>query len=341
MAPEVWGMRPGRYSDQYALAVTCFFLLTGNYPLRRSGVSNARSWQHLHNFVMPSSLSEFRTDLPPAVNDVLQKALAKNPHERYATLRAFASDLFDASQDTTFIPPKTHRPDPVEDAHVQPVPMNVQTERGHWQGMQRVELALINTPAAGPITLPTAPVPALNLGSKPMTRIRPDVNTEILLPARCTNSWVWRSFLLNLLICLVLAAEYSRWSGSVNAGVALLLALCPILLVGPLLALPFGRLSLTSFSRSLLWGMFFGVTNALLCALVCLAWNILLSVETFLGNPGVVVSDFHREVLALNPQVLVLMVLALWMSVIGGVIIGIFSVRDEDVTPLIHQESLP
>src|SRR5215467_4638780 len=100
MAPEVWGMRPGRYSDQYALAVTCFFLLTGNYPLRRSGVSNARSWQHLHNFVMPSSLSEFRTDLPPAVNDVLQKALAKNPHERYATLRAFASDLFDASQDT-------------------------------------------------------------------------------------------------------------------------------------------------------------------------------------------------------------------------------------------------
>src|SRR6266566_4163300 len=26
MAPEVWGMHPGRYSDQYALAITCYFL---------------------------------------------------------------------------------------------------------------------------------------------------------------------------------------------------------------------------------------------------------------------------------------------------------------------------
>src|SRR6266446_10490516 len=40
MAPEVWRLHPGRYSDQYALAVTCFFLLTGNYPFRKNESSN-------------------------------------------------------------------------------------------------------------------------------------------------------------------------------------------------------------------------------------------------------------------------------------------------------------
>src|SRR5207244_2467977 len=77
--------------------------------LRRNGVSNARSWQQLHRFAQPSSIGEYRTDVPLAVNDVLQKALAKQPHERYATVHAFASDLFAASHDTTQIPPKLLR----------------------------------------------------------------------------------------------------------------------------------------------------------------------------------------------------------------------------------------
>src|SRR5215469_4714981 len=97
MAPEVWSLRPGRYSDQYALAVTCFFLLTGDYPLRKNGETDARSWQHLHCFVPPSSLNNFRHDIPMAVNLVLQRALAKNPHERYPIVQAFAADLLIAS----------------------------------------------------------------------------------------------------------------------------------------------------------------------------------------------------------------------------------------------------
>jgi len=101
MAPEVWAMRPGRYSDQYALAVTCFFLLTGTYPLRKNGGVSARSWQQLHCFVAPSVLSEFRADMPLAVNFVLQRALAKDPHDRYPSVQAFANDLLVASQEIT------------------------------------------------------------------------------------------------------------------------------------------------------------------------------------------------------------------------------------------------
>ena len=80
------------------------------------------------------------------------------------------------------------------------------------------------------------------------------------------------------------------------------------------------------------------MTNALVCALICLAWNVLLFVEPLWGKTGVL-SDFYRKVLMVDPQVVVLMLLALWMSVIGGVLIGIFSVRDENVAPLTQQES--
>jgi hypothetical protein len=136
-----------------------------------------------------------------------------------------------------------------------------------------------------------------------------------------------------------LAGEYAWQAGSVTSGIAILLALCPVLLVGPLLARPFRRVSLTTFSWSLFWGIFFGVTNALLCALVCLAWNILLFVEPFWQGTITGLSDFHRKALALDPQVVVLMLLALWLSVIGGVLIGIFSGLDEDVEPLTPQGS--
>ncbi len=342
MAPEVWGMHPGRYSDQYALAVTCFFLLAGDYPLRRNGVPNARSWQHLHSFVQPSSLGEYRTDVPLAVNDVLQKALAKQPHERYSTVHAFASDLFAASQDTTQIPPKKSRPGPAEDVLVRPALNNVQTEREAWREMRQVGVSLANTPATDLIALPATPAPAVHLAWTPAAKHKTqsqDVNTEIPQISRYNNRWIWRSFLLNLLICLVIAAEYAWQEGSVNFGTALLLALCPVLLVGPLLARPFRRVSLTTFSWSLLWGIFFGVANALLCAPVCLVWNIFLFVEPFWRSAGNGLSDFYRKVLALDPQVVVLMLLALWLSVIGGVLIGIFSALDEDVEPLTHQGS--
>src|SRR5215467_412817 len=67
MAPEVWSMHPGRYSDQYALAITCFFLLTGKYSLKKSESSNMRGWQNAHYYSIPTSLSEYRADLPLAV----------------------------------------------------------------------------------------------------------------------------------------------------------------------------------------------------------------------------------------------------------------------------------
>jgi serine/threonine protein kinase len=336
MAPEVWGLRPGRYSDQYALAVTCFYLLTGNYPLRKNGEGNARSWQHLHCFVAPSPLSEFRTDLPLAVDVVLQRALAKNPHERYPTVQAFASDLLVASQDITQQITKVSRPDLAEVAQLRPALRNVQIDGSERREVQHDGVSLANAPATDPIAMPATPQfdqareQVKNIGVAVQ-----NIHTEALSVSRHSNNWIRYSLLLNLLICLVLAAEYSWQAGGVRFGADLLLALCPALVVGPLLARLFRRVQLTTFSWSLFWGVFFGLTNALLCALVCLLWKAFLYVIPLWGNAGGSLGDFFKGALALEliPEIVALTLLALWMSVIGGALIGIFSVRDEGAIP--------
>src|SRR5260221_236234 len=166
-----------------------------------------------------------------------------------------------------------------------------------------------------------------------------DIHTESLNLARHNNKWIWHALLLNLLICLVLAAEYSRQMGSVGPGTDLLLAAWPTLLVGPLLAGLFRRLSPATLSWGLFWGVFFGLANALFCTLACFAWKACLFVLPFFGSAGGGLSDLFKQALALEltPGPVELTLLALWMSVIGGALIGIFSVRDEGAVPLVHQ----
>ena len=156
MAPEVWRMHPGRYSDQYALAITCFFLLTGKYPLTLNGNSNMRGWQHAHCFNTPTSLREYRADLPLVVDVVLQKAMSKNPHERYPTVEAFAVDLLQASQEITQQLERSSSPV----ARYRPEPDNVQANERVLVELQPEGLSLADTPATEPIAIPDIPTPA-------------------------------------------------------------------------------------------------------------------------------------------------------------------------------------
>src|SRR5207248_3974625 len=80
MAPEVWQFCPGRYSDQYALAVTCFRLLTGKYPWHNpeGGISQ---WTYLHSFVPPHALHNYCPELPVSLDLVMQRALTTDRHD--------------------------------------------------------------------------------------------------------------------------------------------------------------------------------------------------------------------------------------------------------------------
>ena len=342
MAPEVWGMHPGRYSDQYALAITCFFLLTGNYPFRKNESSNMRGWQHLHCYTTPISLGEYRADLALAVNIVLQKAMTKNPHERYPTVQAFALDLLNASQEITqrLVKPSISVLSPV--TRFRPVEGNAQPNEKELLELQAVGVSLANAPATDPIALPIIPIRTKHASwgqegkNKPLLH---EVRTTTPKAQRRSSRWIWCALILNIFIYLMLIAEYTLIAGRLSFRVEPLLILCPVLLVGPLLALLFKRISLTTLSWSLFWGIFFGMTNALLSLLAYMVWNSLLLAVQLRGSAGGGMSGFFFPSLlfASDPRVVILLLLALWVSVIGGAIIGIFSMQGEGAVRISHQ----
>jgi len=91
MSPEqIQGLAVDGRTDQYALACAAFELLAGEPPFRRDQ-ELAVIYAHLSE--PPPSLTSRRPDLPPAVDGVLARAMAKGPDDRYASCREFADDL--------------------------------------------------------------------------------------------------------------------------------------------------------------------------------------------------------------------------------------------------------
>jgi serine/threonine protein kinase len=343
MAPEVWSMHPGRYSDQYALAVTCFFLLTGNYPLRKSEGNNMRGWQNAHYYSTPTSLSEYRADLSLAVNEVLQKAMAKDPHERYPTVQAFALDLLNASQEDTELLDRRSRPVRNPATQFRPAPGYVQANEKALVDLRPVAVSLADTPATEPVAIPFIPVPAKQASrdqeGKNKARLQ-EVHAEMPKTSRSRNRWLWCALALNMFIFIMLIMEYTLLARSPGFSFGPLLTLCPVLMVGFLLAMLFKRIALTTLPWSLFWGIFYGMMNALLSLVACIAWYSLLLVIEFQGSTGGGSSGFFDPALHFvsDPRVVILLLLALWVSVTGGAVIGIFNMQGKDTVRIAHLE---
>jgi serine/threonine protein kinase len=93
-APEqVQGRALDGRADQYALACVAFQLLTGQLPFERDQ-GMAVLLAHLSE--PPPLLAERRPDLPAVAGQVLARALAKAPEERYSSCRDFADSLREA-----------------------------------------------------------------------------------------------------------------------------------------------------------------------------------------------------------------------------------------------------
>jgi serine/threonine-protein kinase len=88
-APEQLQGQPRRASDQYALAITVYEWLTGDWPF--NGTFYEITHQHL--FVQPASLSEKGITCPPNVEQVLMRALEKEPEKRFPSIKYFADEL--------------------------------------------------------------------------------------------------------------------------------------------------------------------------------------------------------------------------------------------------------
>ena len=77
-------------TDEYALACSAFTMLTGHPPFVRDE-SVAVMWAQIS--APPPALTSRRPDLPAAVDEVVAKAMAKVPTERYGTCPEFAAAL--------------------------------------------------------------------------------------------------------------------------------------------------------------------------------------------------------------------------------------------------------
>ncbi len=93
MAPEQIRGKPGFASDQYALGIVVYEWLCGGRPFE------GPHWQVAYQQVsdLPPHLREKDPSLPQAVEDVVLKALAKDPKDRYASVQLFAQALEQAS----------------------------------------------------------------------------------------------------------------------------------------------------------------------------------------------------------------------------------------------------
>ncbi len=103
LAPERWRDEAATpASDQYALGIVAYQMIANQQPFKAKGAELARMHQH----ETPPRLQQFRPDVPLGLNDVLQRALAKKPQDRYPTVMDFARDFekaVSATPQTLFI----------------------------------------------------------------------------------------------------------------------------------------------------------------------------------------------------------------------------------------------
>jgi len=94
MAPEQLQGHPQATSDQYALGVVVYEWLCGTTPFRGTPIEIAM--QHLSK--PPSPLREQVPDLSPGIEEIVQRALAKEPEQRFASVKNFAMALRNPAQ---------------------------------------------------------------------------------------------------------------------------------------------------------------------------------------------------------------------------------------------------
>jgi serine/threonine protein kinase len=107
VSPEqIQGAPVGPGTDIYALGCVLYECLTGQLPFHRDDDA-ALLWAHLVD--TPPPVSGVRPDLPPAVDDVVARAMAKSPDERYASCHDLVRDL-EMALDVSVPAPRTSQP---------------------------------------------------------------------------------------------------------------------------------------------------------------------------------------------------------------------------------------
>jgi serine/threonine protein kinase len=94
IAPEqAHGAEVDARADIYSLGCILFQMLTGSVVFDREN-DIEKLWAHVHD--PPRRLVALHPDLPAGLQDVLDRALAKNPRDRQQSATRLAQDASDA-----------------------------------------------------------------------------------------------------------------------------------------------------------------------------------------------------------------------------------------------------
>ena len=107
MAPEQARGDAEERSDIYSLAVITYEMLVGRLPFQGNNQASLL-YQHLHD--PPPPLRQWNPGVPLEVEEVVLKAMAKDPAERYATAGEMARELEQAAKKAVFSLPARRTP---------------------------------------------------------------------------------------------------------------------------------------------------------------------------------------------------------------------------------------
>jgi formylglycine-generating enzyme required for sulfatase activity len=114
MAPEQWRCSSAvdARADQYGLGCTLFYLLIGRAPFAGDNSHTPFDKMQLHLNEPPPPVRALRPEVPPLLERVIERLLAKDPAERFADMTEVAKHLEQlvAGQKPALLPPRPRAP---------------------------------------------------------------------------------------------------------------------------------------------------------------------------------------------------------------------------------------
>ncbi len=175
MAPEQIQAQARPASDQYALGIIVYEWLCGARPFEGSYTEIFAK----HLMTPPPPLHQKVPTIPPDVEQVVLTALAKEPHQRFATVQAFATALEQACQQRKQAISKPLQPKspPMSRVLVQPVTLTTEIDTPVAQPLPPTVAARVEQPHTQAIyqtstVRPPMPKQSSSLSSAPRRKVK-------------------------------------------------------------------------------------------------------------------------------------------------------------------------